>query len=156
MMDSIIREESSLGESSLFNHRAVFKKQSSQPKHEVPKLTEHNINTPTKFTMSSKKKAAQERKSAKGRETSINADLGKVLSFSKNLDSLRPGSSQKANAMKQSKFSLNFSLKPALSLSSKKNASVAGNEKPYIRRFPTNLSSYATDSMSTRVNLLLQ
>lgn len=147
----LIREESSMADSSLYNHRAVFQKQPST-QNNIEAATNHQpkINT-LKFTMSSKKKAAEEEKKLSGSQKSqFNAELSKMLNFSKRLDELRPGSNKSAIS-KQSKFSLSYSLKSTLATSNKKNTSM-GLSESIVRRHPSIAATTTpTDTLSTRV-----
>lgn len=156
-MDSIIREESSLGESSLFNHRAIYLVQQNpiQPtRQRQPSIDfEHQPKVSgMKFSSSTKQKENEiELKIAtNSQKNQMNAKLNSLLNFSKKLEEMRPEMS-KPKSSKSSQFSLNFSLKPNSTSLNKTNTSFAFPDH-LVKRHPSIMTSNSiTDTLSTRV-----
>lgn len=151
-MDSIIREESSIAESSLFNHRSVYKAPSTN--HDPIKLEQleiavdkpHNSKV-LHFNMAPKTKLPSTTKhSSSNHKYAGNSELDKMLNFSKKPEELKSGSKTPSG-----KKTLNFSLKLT---GTKKNISFASSD-PKKLMLVTN-SNLPTDVYSPHVFLLVK
>lgn len=157
-MEPITREESSIVESSLFKLRSGYKATKNPPQpiktlHSPSKIEKGPPINPLALTMAAKKKIGEsEKKPSTFQKNHVNAELNKLLNFTKKFDEIRPGTS-KLNSSKQQKNTLNFSMKPVMPTPTKKNTSFATVDPTAKRHASIASSSIPAESLSTRVFL---